>query len=92
MRWRMYSCLPPRHSCRGLALARLWQASRRVSTRHARVRAPRKSSRLAKIFKTSAAKPAKSQRRIYAVTMAAAIASLWSWFHGGPMVFRTWRK
>jgi len=27
-----------------------------------------------------------------AVTTAAAIASLWSLFHGGPTAFRTWRK
>src|SRR5262252_7789430 len=42
---------------------RLRQASRRVSTRHARVRAPRKSSRLAKILRTSSTAGRQKERR-----------------------------
>jgi len=38
--WRTHSCVPRRHSCRR-PLTRGEEASRKVSTLHARVRAPR---------------------------------------------------
>jgi YVTN family beta-propeller protein len=44
--WRTHSCVPRRQSCRRLALQNE-DTSRRVSTRHARVRAPRCASILA---------------------------------------------